>query len=76
MKPKGWLNDIFSRKEYVTSLDMTQGIPSVGLHVTMFSMCIESFSDEEQYKLLWPKVKNFEILGTYSQTELGHGSYV
>lgn len=30
--------------------------------------------NEEQQKLWIPKVRNMSILGTYAQTEIGHGS--
>jgi acyl-CoA oxidase len=33
-------------------------------------------SNEEQFKYWFPKIMNFEITGSYAQTELGHGSNV
>jgi len=53
-----------------------QGQPMMGLHATMFATSINTFSNEEQRAEWMPKVQNYDILGTYAQTELGHGSNV
>lgn len=42
----------------------------------MFCMSIEMFCNEEQLKIWLPKIQNFDILGCYAQTEIGHGSDV
>ena len=34
------------------------------------------FSTEEQYKKWVPPAKNYDFLGCYAQTEIGHGSDV
>ena len=39
--------------------------------VTMENQCTE-----EQKEKWMEKVRNFEIIGTYAQTELGHGMYI
>eukprot|EP01104_Vermistella_antarctica_P002183 TRINITY_DN1234_c1_g2_i1.p1 TRINITY_DN1234_c1_g2~~TRINITY_DN1234_c1_g2_i1.p1 ORF type:complete len:743 (+),score=193.26 TRINITY_DN1234_c1_g2_i1:133-2229(+) len=48
----------------------------ISLHYAMFIPALESqASDEQKEKWLEP-AKKFELLGTYAQTELGHGSFV
>lgn len=46
------------------------------LHLTMFICTLEAMCNEEQAKNWLPLAKDFRILGTYAQTELGHGSNV
>lgn len=46
------------------------------LTATMFVTSIKEQCNEEQMKYWLPKVQNFEIIGCYGQTELGHGSNV
>ena len=43
-------------------------------HVAMFTPTILGQGDEEQKTKWLEKCLNFEIIGSYSQTELGHGS--
>ncbi|ESN97746.1 hypothetical protein HELRODRAFT_114129 [Helobdella robusta] len=51
-------------------------VPPFSLHTTMFTPTFESMADEEQKKLWMPRIENYEILGTYIQTEMGHGTNV
>lgn len=46
------------------------------LHITMFTTCVEALADDEQRRWWVGACKDFRILGTYAQTELGHGSNV
>lgn len=46
------------------------------LHTIMFATSIREQSNEEQLKKWMPRVESWEIIGCYSQTELGHGSNV
>lgn len=46
------------------------------LHLTMFMGTLEAMCNEEQARHWLPLAKDFRILGTYAQTELGHGSNV
>ena len=48
----------------------------VHLHQTMFTTCIKMLASPEQKKSWLPLANNLNILGGYSQTELGHGSNV
>ena len=42
----------------------------------MFAFSIEMFGTPEQVAKWRPLTKNFNIIGSYAQTELGHGSNV
>ena len=46
------------------------------LHTGMFLTTLKILSDEQQYAAYVPRAENFEIIGCYAQTELGHGSDV
>ena len=46
------------------------------LHVTMFRDAIEVWSTAEQRKIFHELMRNNAILGTYVQTEIGHGTYL
>ena len=46
------------------------------LQFTMFAVSIREQCSEEQAAYWQPKVDNWEIIGCYGQTELGHGSNV
>lgn len=46
------------------------------LQTVMFATSIREQCNEEQLKYWLPKVENWEIIGCYGQTELGHGSNV
>lgn len=48
---------------------------SLGLHASMFMNTITNQMTEEQRSIWEPAAKNFECIGTYAQTELGHGTY-
>ncbi|XP_067666720.1 peroxisomal acyl-coenzyme A oxidase 1-like [Haliotis asinina] len=47
-----------------------------GLHGSMFIPTIEKMGTEEQKQAWIPRAKRYEIIGTYAQTELGHGTFV
>ncbi|KAJ3529548.1 hypothetical protein NM208_g9704 [Fusarium decemcellulare] len=67
----GWTNATFL--DAVHMLD--DGVPVIPQFRIFLSNLERGLSDEQ--KTLWiPKVERFEILGSYSQTELGHGSNV
>ena len=42
----------------------------------MFIPTIEGQGTEEQKQALLPKCRSLEIIGTYAQTELGHGTFI
>ena len=45
----------------------------LGLHMIMFIPTIQRQGTNEQVDKFAKKAMNYEILGTYAQTELGHG---
>lgn len=48
----------------------------LGVHFDMFLPAIKSMGTTEQQAEWIPRAAKCEILGTYAQTELGHGTYV
>uniref|UniRef100_A0A914R4W1 Acyl-coenzyme A oxidase n=1 Tax=Panagrolaimus davidi TaxID=227884 RepID=A0A914R4W1_9BILA len=46
----------------------------LGLHYTMMIPTILNNADDEQKAEWLPKAQNLEFIGTYAQTELGHGT--
>lgn len=46
---------------------------TLGLHNVMFVPGIERLATEQQKAKWLPLAKNYQIIGTYAQTELGHG---
>jgi len=48
----------------------------MSLHQAMFLPTIRGQADEEQLKKWLPLAENYDIIGCYAQTELGHGSNV
>ena len=46
------------------------------LHAYMFLMTLRDQGTPEQHKLFLEKAENYEYIGCYAQTELGHGSNV
>ncbi|XP_076456592.1 peroxisomal acyl-coenzyme A oxidase 1-like [Babylonia areolata] len=47
-----------------------------GLHVSMFMDVINRQASEEQKKKWLPLAKSFRMIGTYAQTEMGHGTFL
>ena len=46
------------------------------VNILMFAKCIELMGTEEQIEKFLKKSVNYEIVGCYAQTEIGHGSDV
>lgn len=46
------------------------------LHKSMFLKTLHEQGDEEQQKMFTQPARNYQIIGCYAQTELGHGSNV
>jgi acyl-CoA oxidase len=64
--------DIF----YLLEVAFPNEVSPVQLHFGMFLPMLESQCSEEQKAKWLKKAKTLEIIGTYAQTELGHGSNV
>ncbi|CAH0405627.1 unnamed protein product [Chilo suppressalis] len=47
-----------------------------GLHYAMFLPTIEGQADDKQKEYWLKRANNLEIIGTYAQTELGHGTFI
>jgi acyl-CoA oxidase len=59
----GWFLGIFTNGRFM-----------FGLHTSMFLHTLETMASDEQQEKLLPLARSFQIIGTYAQTELGHGS--
>ena len=46
-----------------------------GLHGEMFLPALENLADAQLKDKWMSEVYNFEIIGTYAQTEMGHGNH-
>ncbi|XP_048103261.1 peroxisomal acyl-coenzyme A oxidase 1 isoform X2 [Alosa alosa] len=49
---------------------------AVGLHYAMFLPTLQSQCDAQQRKKWLPLAESFKAIGTYAQTELGHGTFI
>ncbi|XP_054739565.1 probable peroxisomal acyl-coenzyme A oxidase 1 [Anastrepha obliqua] len=54
---------------------MPAGTP-LAVHVVMFTRALRGQGTPEQYEKFGRRADNCEIIGTYAQTELGHGTYL
>ena len=45
------------------------------LHTVMFLPTLNNQLTKEQGEKWLEKAENFQVMGTYAQTEMGHGSY-
>lgn len=46
------------------------------VHKSMFTVTIMQHATKDQAKYWMPKVENLQVIGTYAQTEIGHGTFV
>ncbi|XP_043859164.1 peroxisomal acyl-coenzyme A oxidase 2 [Dromiciops gliroides] len=72
MKQRGWKEDGVEKKYIYRALagDMTFVIHSV------FQEALKSLGSDEQIKKWGPLTEDFQIIATYAQTEMGHGTYL
>ena len=78
LKKKEWFTD-FDRftNQGIRMVNMIQnGGITAGLHFIMFIDSLENFCTPEQLQKWLPAAKEMRILGSYTQTEIGHGSDV
>lgn len=67
----GW-----NRDDYIMADYLMDEMGPYALQATMFATSIREQCNDEQKAYWLPKVENWEIIGCYAQTELGHGSNV
>ncbi|XP_052764216.1 peroxisomal acyl-coenzyme A oxidase 1-like isoform X2 [Mya arenaria] len=61
---------------YLKEAASNQETNPLGLHQIMFIPTIEKQGTKEQIEKYVTPAKQFKILGTYAQTELGHGTFI
>ncbi|TDZ16518.1 Peroxisomal acyl-coenzyme A oxidase 1 [Colletotrichum orbiculare MAFF 240422] len=66
----------WSKEDYQVANDLISEPTPYGLHATMFLVTLREQGTPEQHKLFLEPAENYEIIGCYAQTELGHGSNV
>ncbi|CAJ0583031.1 unnamed protein product, partial [Mesorhabditis spiculigera] len=67
-------SDFFGEGIYYQNLIMGRDLHGMSLHYAMFFPTIQNQSDDEQLDEWLPLVVSRAIIGTYAQTELGHGT--
>jgi acyl-CoA oxidase len=66
----------WSREDYQVANDLISEPTPYGLHASMFLKTLQEQGTPEQHELFLTKAENYEYIGCYAQTELGHGSNV
>lgn len=66
----------WSQDEYMAANDLISEPTPYGLHASMFLKTLQEQGTPEQHELFLEKAQNYEYIGCYAQTELGHGSNV
>ncbi|XP_068940340.1 peroxisomal acyl-coenzyme A oxidase 2 [Petaurus breviceps papuanus] len=72
MKQRGWKEDGVELKYISRAL---AGDTAFTLH-SVFQKALRSLGSDEQIKKWSPLTDNFQIIATYAQTEMGHGTYL
>ncbi|XP_044539452.1 peroxisomal acyl-coenzyme A oxidase 2-like, partial [Gracilinanus agilis] len=72
MKQKGWKEEGPERGYMYRAL---AGDTAFNIHA-VFQRALHSLGAEEQIKKWGPLTENFQIIVTYAQTEMGHGTYL
>jgi acyl-CoA oxidase len=67
----GWTHEDYKMAEY-----LVDEMSPYHLTMTMFVTSVREQGDEAQRAYWLPKIENFDIIGCYAQTEMGHGSNV
>jgi len=71
------VSPILTDYKNVSTFSLCQsGGNSTSLHHIMFELTVRYLGDDEQVAKWLPKVLSCQMIGSYSQTELGHGSNV
>jgi acyl-CoA oxidase len=66
----------WSKEEFNMANELMSEPTPYGLHASMFLVTLRDQGTPEQHKLFLEKAENYEYIGCYAQTELGHGSNV
>ncbi|KAI9155698.1 Peroxisomal acyl-coenzyme A oxidase 1 [Paramyrothecium foliicola] len=66
----------WSQEDYQAANELISEPTPYGLHASMFLKTLQEQGTPEQHKLFLKKAENYEYIGCYAQTELGHGSNV
>ncbi|ORY65119.1 acyl-CoA oxidase [Pseudomassariella vexata] len=66
----------WTQDEFMCANELLSEATPYGLHYSMFLVTLREQGTPEQHKLFLEKAENYEIIGCYAQTELGHGSNV
>ncbi|ORY05573.1 hypothetical protein BCR34DRAFT_519496 [Clohesyomyces aquaticus] len=72
MRREGWTTG----EDYKMFEYLVDEVSPYHLHLTMFLTTVREQASEEQKKYWMPKILNWDIIGCYAQSELGHGSNV
>ncbi|VDM36834.1 unnamed protein product [Toxocara canis] len=67
-------SDFFEEGMYYQSLIMGRDLHPMSLHYVMFIPTLQGQTDDEQLNHWLPLAVSRSIIGTYAQTELGHGN--
>ena len=63
-------------EEYEVAVGLISEPGPYGLHASMFLITLREQGTPEQHEKFLKKAENYEYIGCYAQTELGHGSNV
>jgi len=66
----------WTKEEYNAANELIAEPTPYGLHASMFLVTLREQGTPEQHELFLKKAENYEYIGCYAQTELGHGSNV
>ncbi|MEE6501847.1 hypothetical protein FKM82_004335, partial [Ascaphus truei] len=72
MKAMGWTSEGPESKFIYRTLG---GEVALNIH-NVFVKCVSTLGSDKQISTWLPLATNYNILGTYAQTELGHGTYL
>ncbi|RDD36010.1 Peroxisomal acyl-coenzyme A oxidase 1, partial [Trichoplax sp. H2] len=69
-------HNIENPQDYKIMLNVIGESLPIGLHNSMFRPTIRDQGTDEQRKKWLPLANDYKIIGTYAQTELGHGTFI
>ncbi|KAJ2940649.1 hypothetical protein O0L34_g14756 [Tuta absoluta] len=70
------LDDMGPSNKFAIQFGILKDVSPLLLHSSMFLVTILGQSTDEQMAEWFPKAMNLEYIGTYAQTELGHGTFL